>query len=442
MIRGWLLAIGLVGLGGASLYAELPDEFPKGFDRLQIVGPCGYSFGLTLFAGDVYYTDFNAQSIFRLRNGKPEPVLTGIPALYGITTGKGEIFYATDGDQKDAAIHRWMPDTNPETVFRGMTRPRQLFYEDRGALLFALEGEGRIVRLDLKSRELETLAEGMTAPQAVVSEGEKIFFSQYGTMNGDGTPLVQGQLSLLDRGKAKEKEIIKIWRARGLSLLGPDRLAVLSESDEQDHGSSASFRIVDSAGKVSLLVQGFDYPQFNAQDGVGNVFTTAPRDRVVLKFLTGASEGEEKQVQLGRGVSAFASVLGKFSEKGKKDVRELRIRGAKNGPFSVWVEPDPKGRFAGWIRIPAEEFPELSRQELKYPDPATQTYTPGVFAVPNLEVAAVDGAVLRHHVIPQRGNKGVRWPMTHVGTGKEAPAPGFSEEPVAYLVYLEVGEGG
>lgn len=442
MIRKRLLAIGLVVWGSAILQAELPEKFPKGFDRVQIAGPCGYSFGLTLFAGDIYYTDFNAQSIFRLRNGKPEPVLTGIPALYGITTGKGEIFYATDGDQKDAAIHRWMPDTNPETVFRGMTRPRQLFYEDRGALLVALEGEDRIVRLDLKSRELETLAEGITAPQAVVSDGKKIYFTQYGRGTADGTPIQQGQLSLLDEGKRHAQQIIPIWRARGLSILGPDRLAVFSESDEQDHGSSASFRIVDPAGKVSLLVEGFDYPQFSAKDGAGNVYTTAPRDRVVLKFLTGASEGEEKRMELGQGVTAFASVFGKFSEKGKKDTRELKIHGAKNGPLSVWFQPDSKGRFAGWIRICTEEFPDLSRQELKYPDTATQTYTPGVFVVPNLEVAVADGTVPRHHVIPQRGNKGVRWPMTHVGTGKEAPAPGFSEEPVAYLVYLEVGEGG
>ena len=436
MKRG-MFAIGLVLVAGCFLNAESPSQFPRGFDRLEIVGPCGYSFGVTLFRGDVFYTDFNAQTIFQLRHGKPEPVLTGIPALYGITTGKDEIFYATDGDQKDAAIHRWVPDTAPETIFRGMTRPRQLFYEDRGSLLFALEGEGKIVRLNLKSRELETLAEGITAPQAVVSDGDKVYFTQYGRMNGDGTPLVQGQLTLLGRGNAKDKEVIKIWRARGLSILGPDRLAVLSESDEQDHGSSASFRIVDAAGNVSQLIEGFDYPQFNAQDSQGNIFTTAPRDRVVLKFLTGPSAGNEEKIELGPGTVAFATVRGSLTKAPAKEGREIKLTGTKNGPSSFYIRPDEKGHFAVWIRIAAEEFPELARNELKYPDTATQTYTPGVFPVPLLDLKAVDGTPLRHHVIPQRGNKGVRWPMTHVGTGKETPAPGFSEEPVAYLVYLE-----
>jgi hypothetical protein len=439
---GWVRAVLLAPLLCGALCTAAPAEFPKGFDRLEIAGPCGYSFGITLFRGDIFYTDFNAQTIFRLRQGKPDAVLKEIPALYGITTGKDEIFYATDGDQKDAAIHRWVPEGSPETVFRGMTRPRQLFFEASGKLLFPLEGEGRIVRLDPGSKELETVADGITAPQAAVSIKEDIFFTEYGTMQGDGTPAIQGQVSMLARGKGPKREVAKIWRARGLSALGPNRLAVLSESDEEDHGSSASFRVMDSAGKVSQLVEGFDYPQFNAQDSEGNVLTTAPRDRVVLKFLTGPSAGKEERVELGPGMVAFAAVHGRFGKSPEQGGRELKLDGAKSGPVSFGIQPDEKGRFAGWIRISAAEFPDLSRQELKYPDPATQTYTPGVFAVPDLRVVAAEGATVQHHVIPQRGNKGVRWPMSHVGTGQETPAPGFSEEPVAYLVYLEVGGDG
>ena len=436
-MAGWIRAAILASLVCGSLHAGVPGEFPKGFDRMEIVGPCGYSFGITLFRGDVFYTDFNAQTIFRVREGKPEAVLKNIPALYGITTGKDEIFYATDGDQKDAAIHRWVPDASPETVFRGMTRPRQLFFEPSGKLLFPLEGEGRIVRLDLGSKQLETVTDGITAPQAAVSCKEDIFFTEYGTMQGDGTPAIQGQVSRLAGGKGPKKEVAKIWRARGLSALGPDRLAVLSESDEQDHGSSASFRVLDPAGKVSQLVQGFDYPQFNAQDSDGNVFTTAPRDRVVLKFLTGPSTGNEERLELGSGTVGFATVRGRFAKSSDSSGKEIKLTGSKSGPFSFWIRPDEKGRFAGWIRISAEEFPDISRKEKNYPDPATQTYTPGVFAVPELQLAVADGDPIRHHVIAQRGNKGVRWPMTHVGTGKEAPAAGFSEEPVAYLVYLQ-----
>jgi hypothetical protein len=422
-----------------GLTGELPDGYPRGFDRLQVVGPCGYSYGIAFFAGEIYYTDFNAQSVFRLNaEGKPESVLRGIPGLYGLAAGDDVIFYATDGDEQNAAIHRFTPGGQPQTLASGFTRPRQLFVEEAGTLLVALEAEGRIIRLDPETKKIQTLADGITAPQAAVSDGNSIFFTEYGTMKGDGTPVVQGQVSLAARGEEPKKALVKVWRARGLALLSPGQLAVLSEADQYDRGNSASFLVFDYEGQVSLRVDGFDYPQFTALDPQGNVLTTAPRDRVVLRFLTSAtSAGEERLVELGGGFTAFAAVHGSFADRPGAEDQEIRILGGKSGPVVCSMRPDEKGRVAGWVRISPEEFPDLSRQEMKYPDVQTHIFTPGVFEVPELRVETGDGQRLSHRVLAQRSHTGKRWPMTNVGDGDESAAPGFSEEPSAYLLYFE-----
>jgi hypothetical protein len=437
-----LLAAALVSIAGCEgLLGELPDCYPRGFDRLQVVGPCGYSYGIASFGGEIYYTDFNAQSIFRLHaDAMPESVLGGIPGLYGLAAGDGVLFYATDGDKKNAAIHRFAPGSRPETLAGGFTRPRQLFVEERGSLLVALEAEGRIIRLNPETKAVEAVADGVTAPQAAVSDGDRVFYTEYGVMRGDGTPAVQGQVSLAARGEEPEQEVAKVWRARGLALLGAGRLAVLSEADQYDRGNSASFRVLDYEGRISLQIDGFDYPQFTALDPQGNVLTTAPRDRVVLRFLTAPdSAGEEKLVELGEGFTAFAAVHGSFVEGSCVESQEIRIVGGKNKPIVFSMQPDGKGRVAGWVRITAEQFPDLSREEMKYPDVRTHIFTPGVFAIPDLRVETADGQGVRHHVLAQRSHTGKRWPMTNVGKGDESAAAGFSEEPSAYLLYFEGG---
>jgi hypothetical protein len=437
-IRDLLAA--LVFLGCAiGLCAELPEGYPSGFHRLEVAGPCGYSYGVASDGEDVYYTDFNAGSLVRLSgDGKCNTVLSNMPGIYGLAAGDGLIFYATDGDQKNAAIHRFRADAKPESLAEGLTRPRQLFLEEQGTLLFALEGEARIARLDVQTKKLETVVDAALVPQAAVSDGNEVLFTEYGQMKGDGTPVIQGRVSLVSHGAEPQTELLKVWRARGLARLGPGRFAVLSEADQQDHGNSASLQVFDRQGQVSLVVKGFDYPQFTAVDAQGNVLTTAPRDRVILRFLTGTPPvGEEKLVELGENAAAFAAVRGFFADESAVDAEEIRIIGGRSGDLAFRMRPDEKGRIAGWIRMTEREFPELSRRELKYPDPVAQVFTPGVFALPNLRVQRKDGSMLKHHVLAQRRNQGCRWPMTNVGKGHEAPAAGYSEEPVAYLVYFE-----
>ena len=423
------------------LRAGLPEGYPRGFHRLQVVGPCGYSYGVACFGDRIHYSDFNARSLFRLEaNGDSVSVLDGVPGIYGLAAGDGALFYATDGDMNNAAIHRFIPGEPPTTPASGFTRPRQLFFEQRGTLLFALEGEGRIARLDPKTKLVSTVVENALVPQAAVSDGEDVFFTEYGQMAGDGTPVIQGRLSLAARNDQPNEEIIKVWRARGLARLGPGRFAVLSEADEYDHGSSASMQVVDSKGNVSLVVKGFDYPQFTAVDPEGNVLTTAPRDRLVLRFLTGsAAGGVEKLVQLGDGAAAFAAVHGSFADDPSGGAEEIHVSGGKSGTVVCRMHRDEQGRMAGWIRLAAEEFPDLSGREMKYPDVISRVFTPGVFPLPDIRVETKEGNVLRHHVLAQRRQEGCRWPMTNVGAEEEAPAAGFSEEPVAYLLYFEGG---
>ena len=112
------------------LRAGLPEGYPRGFHRLQVVGPCGYSYGVACLGDRIHYSDFNARSLFRLEaNGDSVSVLDGVPGIYGLAAGDGALFYATDGDMNNAAIHRFIPGEPPTTLASGFTRPRQLFFE-------------------------------------------------------------------------------------------------------------------------------------------------------------------------------------------------------------------------------------------------------------------------------------------------------------------------
>jgi hypothetical protein len=77
---------------------------------------------------------------------------------------------------------------------------------------------------------------------------------------------------------------------------------------------------------------------------------------------------------------------------------------------------------------------DVSREELPYH--TLERPTPGMFELPVVSLDCV-GATARATAIALRDHHRSRWPMDWA-TGREMPAPDFSETPIAYLVYLRV----
>lgn len=432
----WVLLLGSFMLTAPLSVRAYGDLLPRGFDRLAVESSCGYSYGVAVFQDEVYFTDFNEGTVSRVREGKPEVVLRGYPGAYGIAGAADVIYFATDGDDQNAVIHRWTPGQKPEAIVRGLTRPRQLFVDPRGQLLIALETEGEIVCLDPASGKLSTVVEGVPTAQAAVVDAEgRVFFNQYGTMGDAGEASAAGQTVLLKPDGGRQT-LAEGWRTRGLSLLSNGHLGVFTEANKFDQGNTAIFRVVGADGSVRQTIEGFDYPEFAARDARDNVYTTTPRDRVVWRVSTAPTLGSEQRADLGAGFVGFATLHGRFAPA-EEEGQDVKVNGGRTGPVAFKVQPDAQGRFVGWIRLPLEEFPDVPRGELAYPDAVRKIYTPGTYAVPEVQVHS-GGRLRSQHVVCQRSQVGSRWPMTNVGTAQEEAAAGFSERPAAYLLFVDL----
>jgi hypothetical protein len=102
----------------------------------------------------------------------------------------------------------------------------------------------------------------------------------------------------------------------------------------------------------------------------------------------------------------------------------------KDGSLTFYVSPDGNGKFAGWIRMTTSQWPNVSTSE--------QSSMPGFYNLPQPGVQCANGTLNRLQIFPHRSRNISRWPMTNVGTAQEAPQPGFSEAPDAYLAYIEI----
>ena len=412
-----------------------------GFSKVVPLGAAGYSFGVAADGADVFYTDYNAGTITRIRNGVSTIVLSGYPDIYGVAAKDGKIYFAT-GTESDCSIYgATLTDGVPGTVSElatGFVRVRQLFVESSGTLLAAIEGEGRIVRIDPLTNALSNVIAGLSVPQAAVSDAAgNVYFNEYGLTDAVGTPLVTGKLWKLTPS-GQRVLLHETWRARGLILLSNTRLGLLAEANRADQGNSASMTVVTTDGVVTDFLQGFDYSEFGAAYGFMHGLTTCPRDRAVLSFLPGNTGGSDIPVAFRSGVTAVATVKGEVFTSAHAGSQTVELTGLAGGSVTLHVRPDLQGRFAGWVRMGTTEWPSVPTTELPYPDAIGHIFTPGVYAVPDVGVVTA-GSVLHDQVFAQRSQGLSRWPMQNVGTPSEAPQPGFSETPNAYMAFFEIG---
>lgn len=413
-----------------------------GFSKVVPVGTAGYSFGTAADGNDVFLTDYNAGTLTRLRGNISTVVLSGYPGIYGVAAKGGKIYFATGSDSNCSVYGATLTDGIPGTVNQlatGFVRVRQLFVESSGSLLAAIEGEGRIVRINPVTHALTNAITGLSVPQAAVSDSAgNLYFTEYGLTGPDGTPLANGIGKLWKQTPNGQRLLLhETWRARGLILLSNTWLGLLAEANRADQGNSSTMVVITTEGEVTDFLQGFDYSEFGATKGFMQGLTTCPRDRAILSFLPENSGGSDIPVGFRSGVSAVATVKGQVFTSAQPSSRAVTLTGLAGGSVVLHVRPDLQGRFAGWIRINASEWPTVPTTELRYPDPAAHVFTPGVYPVPDLGVVT-DGRILHDQVFAQRSQGLSRWPMMNIGTPSEAPQPGFSETPNAYMAFLDV----
>lgn len=412
-----------------------------GFSKVVPLGAAGYSFGIAADDANVFYTDYNAGTITRIRNGVSTIVLSGYPDIYGVVAKDGKIYFAT-GTESDCSIYgATLTDGVPGTVSQlatGFVRVRQLFVETSGMLLAAIEGEGRIIRINPLTNAVSNVISGLSVPQAAVSDAAgNVYFNEYGLTDAVGTPLVTGKLWKLT-SSGQRVLLHETWRARGLILLSNTRLGLLAEANRADQGNSSSMTVVTTDGVVTDFLQGFDYSEFGATNGFMQGLTTCPRDRAVLSFLTGNTVGSDIPVAFRSGVTVVATVKGEVFTSAQAGSQTVEVTGLAGGSVTLHVRPDLQGRFAGWVRMSASEWPSVPTTELPYPDAIAHIFTPGVYAVPDVGVVTA-GSILHDQVFAQRSQGLSRWPMQNVGTSSEAPQPGFSETPDAFMAFIEIG---
>ena len=266
------------------------------------------------------------------------------------------------------------------------------------------------------------------------SEDGSVYFVEYGdfgaTPAGAKDPR-PGRVRVIRADGRSETIAEGIWRARGLAR-HPAGLIVVSEADREDHGNSGQLLLIESSSRrLTPLLTGLDYPQFPQVAADGEIYFTLARDGWLARYsLTRRHPRERPAVA----ADFELGVVGGRRHEPQLGAPTLRVSlPAIHQEFAVVADVGAR-RLSGWAYFPASLFP-LRREEY---GPARDVAHPGpgFFEVPACSAQSLDGRC-RAVAIAVRSQLGCRWPMTHVGTAQESPAPGFSETPQGYLIYFD-----
>lgn len=427
----------------------LPPEEDQGMaglpDHLLVLAPADYSQAVAVGPdGSVYFTEFRGTLNRVTPKGELRTVALGRGAAESLTVDKeGNVFVAFDSDHDEGSILRIAPDGEESAIVSGFTRVRQLACDDHGNVYFVLEAAGQIRKWHRTSGAVETILSGLNCPEGVVVGADgSLYYSEYGAFTGMlGDDLKPGSVHVLRPDGSVAQLAGGFWRARGLALTPSGDLFLATEANVWDQGNSGILAKISPDGQVERVLQGLDYPQFPSAGADGKVYFPVNRDNLILAYdpqaeFTAYPWPNPSDAVLGVSGGTWTPTLA--DEAGaplKLTVQDLVFEGRAR-----LTNPGYPMRI--WVRIPAGLL-DLSREQYPYPTP--EHCGPGLFELPPVNCTRAG----RVFVAPVRGHVRSRWPVRYneAETDPNSIRPGsinnpifgegFSESPVAYLVYME-----
>ena len=423
------------------LIVSLPSSLDQAMvgtpNGLHVLAEAAYSFGTTVTAsGDVYFTEFGNQRIQRRNaaDGSLTTIVTDRPGLYGITSDRqGNIFYAQDSDVGTGRIVKRTPSGSEEVICSGLTRPRQLSTDADGNVYAVLETRS-ILKWSSATGNVQTVVNSLqiqasSPPQgvAIASDG-RIYFSTYSEMGSYGVALQPGGVWVRETNGSISQVAGGLWRARGLAFHPNGKLYAVTEANAWDQGNSGLLVEIDPAKKTTKnLLAGIDYAQFPAVGPDGRIYVTEARDDKLVaydpaqQFTSQAIAEPDLQLSVENAtwretIAQAAFPLGLKIDSVAVDGYLTFGQGASDASM--------------WLKLPVSRFAAFDPNQSTSPGP-------GFYPTPTVTVDWHYGGS-QGYAVPLRDHVRCRWPMTNVGTVNESPAPDFSEDPEAFLVYVDV----
>ena len=422
------------------LIVALPSSLDQAMvgtpNGLHVLADAAYSFGTTVgSSGDVYFTEYANQRVRRYNaaDGSLTTVVSDRPGLYGITTDRqGNIFYAQDSDVGTGRIVKRTPFGSEEVICSGLTRPRQLSTDADGNVYAVLETRS-ILKWTSATGTVQTVVNSLQIPTpsppqgvAVASDG-RIYFSTYSETGSYGVALQPGGVWVRETNGSITQVAGGLWRTRGLAMHPNGKLYAVTEANAWDQGNSGLLVEIDPAKKTTRnLLLGIDYAQFPAVGPDGRIYVTAARDEKLVaydptqQFTSQAIAERDLELSVENAtwretISQAAFPLGLKVDSVAVDGYLTFGQGANDASM--------------WLKLPASRFSALG--------PNQSAPGPGFFPTPTVAVDWRYGDS-QGFAVPLRDHVRCRWPMSNVGTVNESPAPDFSEDPEAFLVYVDV----
>ena len=419
-----------------SLPSSLDQAMVGTPNGLHVLAEAAYSFGTTVTgSGDVYFTEFGNQRIqrFNVSDGSLTTIVTDRPGLYGITTDQqGNIFYAQDSDVGTGRIVKRTPSGSEEVICSGLTRPRQLSTDADGNVYAVLETRS-ILKWNSATGNVQTVVNSLqiqasSPPQgvAVASDG-RIYFSTYSEMGSYGVALQPGGVWVRETNGSISQVAGGLWRARGLAFHPNGKLYAVTEANAWDQGNSGLLVEIDPAKKTTKnLLAGIDYAQFPAVGPDGRIYVTAARDEKLVAYDPAqqftSQAIAEPDLQLSVENATWRETIAQAAFPLGLKVDSVAVDG-----FLTFGQGASDASM--WLKLPASRFSAV--------DPNQSSPGPGFFQTPTVTVDWRYGES-QGFAVPLRDHVRCRWPMTDVGTVNESPAQDFSENPEAFLVYVDV----
>lgn len=422
------------------LIVSLPSSLDQAMvgtpNGLHVLTEAAYSFGTTVAtSGDVYFTEFGNQRIqrFNVADGSLTTIVTDRPGLYGITTDRqGNIFYAQDSDVGTGRIVKRTPSGSEEVICSGLTRPRQLSTDADGNVYAVLETRS-ILKWNSANGNVQTVVNSLqiqasSPPQGVaVANDGRIYFSTYSEMGSYGVALQPGGVWVRETNGSISQVAGGLWRARGLAFHPNGKLYAVTEANAWDQGNSGLLVEIDPAKKTTKnLLTGIDYAQFPAVGPDGRIYVTAARDEKLIAYDPAQQFTSqviaERDLELSVENATWRETIAQAAFPLGLKVDSVAVDG-----FLTFGQGASDASM--WLKVPASRFPAV--------DPNQSSPGPGFFHTPTVTVDWRYGDS-QGFAVPLREHVRCRWPMTNVGTVNESPAPDFSEDPEAFLVYVDV----